>query len=143
MPEVDWQLLEKTAIAAMESAYAPYSNFSFYTDSDVLRMIDYNVYPSFVLSKEASHLLSDTNSRNFYSTQYTLYEDVIQSIYGKVNTALSPVIGAEWLDREVVQNGLIVNTYSNGVQVVINYTDDAIDYMGTTVEAVSFQVIGG
>ena len=27
MQQVDWQLLEKTAIAAMESAYAPYSKF--------------------------------------------------------------------------------------------------------------------
>lgn len=27
MAQVDWQLLEKTAIAAMESAYAPYSKF--------------------------------------------------------------------------------------------------------------------
>ena len=27
MSQVDWQLLEKTAIAAMESAYAPYSKF--------------------------------------------------------------------------------------------------------------------
>ena len=28
MPQVDWQLLEKTAIAAMETAYAPYSKFT-------------------------------------------------------------------------------------------------------------------
>ncbi len=27
MLQIDWQLLEKTAIAAMESAYAPYSKF--------------------------------------------------------------------------------------------------------------------
>ncbi|NBV65582.1 MAG: cytidine deaminase [Actinobacteria bacterium] len=27
MLEIDWQLLEQTAIAAMESAYAPYSKF--------------------------------------------------------------------------------------------------------------------
>jgi cytidine deaminase len=27
MAQVDWQLLEKTAIAAMETAYAPYSKF--------------------------------------------------------------------------------------------------------------------
>lgn len=27
MSQIDWQLLETTAIAAMESAYAPYSNF--------------------------------------------------------------------------------------------------------------------
>ena len=42
--------------------YAPYSNFSFYTDKDVLRMIDYNVYPSFLLSNESSHYLASTNS---------------------------------------------------------------------------------
>ncbi|MBU1020873.1 MAG: hypothetical protein KJ847_06610, partial [Firmicutes bacterium] len=40
--------------------YAPYSNFSFYTDSDILRMIDYNIYPSFVLTYEPAYLLSDT-----------------------------------------------------------------------------------
>ena len=27
MAEIDWQLLERTAISAMESAYAPYSKF--------------------------------------------------------------------------------------------------------------------
>jgi cytidine deaminase len=27
MSDIDWQLLEKTAIAAMETAYAPYSKF--------------------------------------------------------------------------------------------------------------------
>jgi len=27
MPEIDWQLLEETAVTAMQSAYAPYSKF--------------------------------------------------------------------------------------------------------------------
>ena len=27
MAEIDWQLLEQTAVAAMQSAYAPYSKF--------------------------------------------------------------------------------------------------------------------
>ena len=32
--------------------YGPYSNFSFYTQEDILRMIDYNVSPAFILSKQ-------------------------------------------------------------------------------------------
>jgi len=123
--------------------YGPYSNFSFYTDSDVLRMIDYNVYPSFVLTDEPAHVLADSNSNVFYSTEYKLYADPIASIYSRVNEALSPVIGAEWIDREVVENGVIVNMYDNGVSIVINYTDETINYNGNDIEPVSFKVIGG
>ena len=123
--------------------YAPYSNFSFYTDSDVLRMIDYNVYPSYVLSSEPSFLLADTNSRDFYSTEYNLYEDSIVTTYEKVNTALGSVLGARWIDREVVENGVIVNYYDNGVMIIINYTDEIISYDGVDVDPISFSVVGG
>lgn len=123
--------------------YAIYSNFSFYTDSDVLRMIDYNVYPSFVLTKDPSFVLTDTNSSDYYSTQYTLYESMIQSIYSRVNDALSPVINHNWTNREVIETGLIRNTYDNGVSIVINYTDSAKSVDSVIIPAQSFLVIGG
>lgn len=123
--------------------YAPYSNFSFYTDSDVLRMIDYNVYPSFVLTDKPAYLLTDTNSRNFYSTEYELYEDLIVDIYSSVNGALGSVIGSNWVNRTVVENGVIVNEYENGIEIVINYTDEVVEYNGTLVNPISYIVIGG
>lgn len=121
--------------------YAPYSNFSFYTDKDILRMIDYNVYPSFVLTKEPAHLLMATNSANYYSTEYDLYKPLIDSIYSRVNEALDSVINEEWVDRTVVENGVIVNRYQNGNEIVINYTDDVITYKGEAVSALSYKVI--
>jgi hypothetical protein len=122
--------------------YGPYSNFSFYTEKDILRMVDYNVYPNFVLTEEPAYLLADTISRMFYSTQYELYEELIDSIYNNVNTALSPVIGAQWVNRTVLENGLIRNTYSNGVEIIINYTDDVHTYSGETISPISFIVVG-
>jgi hypothetical protein len=122
--------------------YGPYSNFSFYTDQDVLRMIDYNIYPNFVLTDNPAYLLTDTNSRNFYSTEYSLYEDLIESIYSRVNNALSPVLNADWVDREVLENGVILNTYSNGVEIVINYKEEAYTYNSVTVQPESFEVVG-
>ena len=56
--------------------YAPYANFSFYTKDCILRMIDYNLSPSFILSKEASWILADSFSANLYSTEYGLYRDL-------------------------------------------------------------------
>ncbi|MBU1144670.1 MAG: hypothetical protein KJ971_02275 [Firmicutes bacterium] len=123
--------------------YAVYSNFSFYTNKDVLRMIDYNVYPSFVLTMEPSHILTDTNSSEFYTTEYSLYEELIQSIYGDVNDALKEVLNASWVNREVLELGFIRNTYDNGVEILINYTDQIKTVNGEDVLPQSFLVLGG
>ncbi len=123
--------------------YGPYANFSFYTEADMLRMIDYNVYPSFVLTEQPAYLLTDTLSRNFYSTEYTLYEELIQELYTEVNDALRYTINYSWVNREVIIPGVIVNTYENGtntVQIIINYTEDPFEYNGETVEPVSYMV---
>ena len=120
--------------------YAPYSNFSFYTDKDVLRMIDYNVYPSFLLSNESSHYLASTNSANLYSTEYNLYRDLIVETYEKVNDSLGKVINCRWIDREVLDDGIVLNTYDNGTQILINYTENPYYFRNTTIDALSYHV---
>lgn len=121
--------------------YAPYANFSFSSDRDVLRMIDYNLYPSFVITKEPSYILASTNSNNYISTQYVDYEDLIVETYAKVNDALKDVIGSDWVSREVITDGVIVNEYENGTRIVINYTDAEIQYDNNTVDALQYLVL--
>jgi hypothetical protein len=121
--------------------YAPYANFSFYTRRDILRMIDYNVYPSFVLTHEPAHLLSSTNSLNYFSTEYEVYRDIIRNVYTEVSAALSPVKGREWLNRTVLAEGVILNEYSGGLKIIINYTDNVYPYNGAAVNALSAALI--
>lgn len=121
--------------------YAPYSNFSFYTQKDILRMIDYNIYPSFALSKQPAYKLALTNSSRYYSTEFKEYETLIKSIYSEVNLVLREVSGKEWVDRTVVENGVIVNTYADGTRILINYTEDAITFEDQVVRALSAVVL--
>lgn len=124
--------------------YGPYANFSFYTQSDILKMIDYNLYPSFILSHEPSYELSDTVSCDLYSTEYSLYGELIAEVYGKVNAALSPVAGYQWTNRTVMEDGVIVNRYEkDGVvkEIVINYTSMPVTYRNKTIEALDAQVV--
>lgn len=124
--------------------YAPYSNFSFYTQKDVLKMIDYNMSPSFILSKEPSWYLADTVSSDLYSTEFTQYEEMIGEIYGSVNAVLSQTAGYTWTDRTVLENGVILNSYAKGSEqlfIVINYTDEAYTWQGVPVAGESAQVI--
>ena len=124
--------------------YGPYSNFSFYTDSDILRMIDYNISPSFIFTKEPSYLLADTVSSDMYSTEYEQYRKLAKKVYNGVNSILSQIKGYEWVDRDVLGSGVIVNTYmKNGAkaQVIINYTDSPVSYLGNVTEALSASVV--
>jgi hypothetical protein len=121
--------------------YAPYSNFSFYTQKDILRMIDYNLYPSFALSQQPAYKLALTNSNRYYSTEFKEYEPLIKSIYSEVNLVLREVSGKDWIDRTVVENGVILNTYSDGTKVLINYTEDALTYGDQLVRALSAVVV--
>lgn len=124
--------------------YAPYSNFSFYTQSDVLKMIDYNMSPSFILSKEPSYLLADTVSADLYSTEFSQYEELIVSIYGKVNEVLAATAGYDWADRTVLENGVIRNTYEKDGDtfcIIINYTEDEFNYSGTDISGLSAKII--
>lgn len=138
--EKEIPLLQLVLKGCMEM-YAPYSNFSFYDQESVLKMIDFNVYPSFILSKKSSHYLAYTNSAHYYSTEYTLYRDKIQNIYSQIDEALSGVINAEWINRSELDNGLIVNEYSNGKKIVINYSNSPLTYDGLSIPSQGFEVL--
>ena len=103
-------------------------------------MIDYNISPSFIYTKEPSYLLSDTASADMYSTEFEQYRKLTSTVYKAVNDILSQTGGYDWTGREVEESGVIVNTYEkNGstLKVVINYTDEKIVYEGNTVDALS------
>ena len=126
--------------------YAPYANFSFYSITDQLRMIDYNINPSFVLTKEPSYLLSATKSSDYYSTEFEQYEELVKEIYTTVNESLSQVAGYSWTGRKVVNDGVIANTYEkdgNIKTIIINYTEDDITVDGNKVAKLSAAVVEG
>ncbi|MCL2243802.1 MAG: DUF5696 domain-containing protein [Treponema sp.] len=117
--------------------YAPYSNFSFYTQRDILRMIDYNVYPSFALTQQPAYLLSSTNSLKYFSTEYNVYKDIIKNVYTQVSSVLSSVKGRQWLNRTVLAEGIVLNEYSDDINIIINYTDNAYLFENVSVNAQS------
>jgi hypothetical protein len=123
--------------------YAPHSNFNFYTRQDVLRMIDYNVFPSFIITHEPAHLLSSTNSLFYFSTEYSIYRDIILDVYQSAAPILSQIKGLEWINRLVLSEGVILNVYGCGLEVLINYTEFDFYYRGVSVAAVSAEVFNG
>lgn len=124
-----------------KAMYAPYTNFNANHDTYMLNMIEYGVYPSFILTYEPSSLLQLTNSSDLYSTYYEEYIDQIVEYDAIFSELHSKIRGATIEDH--YRNGNFVEvTYSNGVKVIVNYGDSAVEYDGVVVKAMDFEVIG-
>lgn len=105
--------------------YAPYSNQGFYSNASILKMIEYGAYPSFIVMQADNFELNDTPMENYFSLNYGDWEDKICEVYEKVNDALAPVAGAAMVSHQTVSDGVYCVKYDNGVNIWVNYKEEA------------------
>lgn len=111
------------------------------TDSSILRMTEYNVYPSFIFTKESAYKLNRTASAWIFSSEFdSLKKDAVK-IYKEVEEVLSKVRGLEYLSHEEREDGLTVCGYGGGVKIVINYGEEGKYFEGVYIEPSGCAVI--
>lgn len=126
--------------------YAEYANFSFYDRLSQMKLIEYNLNPSFIISAAENTDIMYTNARDWFATAYTNFHEIINEICDFVMPKLELIQGKTIVKREVVEDvgtlGLYVNTYAsfdNGIigddqtVLAINYLnyDVTYNYNGT------------
>lgn len=92
-----------------------------------LRLIEYGINPSFLITKEPTYKLRYTNSEHIYTSEYDLWKSTILDIDQLVSQALIEVEGSRMVNHRYVDKGLAEVTYDNGKVIYINYTDKDID----------------
>jgi hypothetical protein len=121
------------------SGYVPYYgaalNFSPNLEEDILRHVDYGMYPSYFLTYEPTANMLDTRSNWIYTSSYEQWGAQIRRTYERMNALLAPVRGQEITARQKLREGVFVTTYANGRQIVVNYTDQPVNYRGVVVPA--------
>lgn len=123
--------------------FASALNFSSDIRLDTLKMIDYGCYPSFYLTKESSSKLLDTASEWLYTSEYRVWKDKIISEYKLINETLKNVTDAEIIGRNELRPGIVKVDYSNGVSIIINYTDSDYNYGNYKVASKNCAVLRG
>lgn len=120
--------------------YAPYSNQGFYSDTAVLKMIEYGAYPSLICMHADNFDLFDTPLENYYSLNFNDWKEEIVNIYKSVNDALSAVEGSSMLDHNIIAPGVAKVRYDNGMNIYVNYNDYEFSWYGLSVEPRSYLV---
>lgn len=115
--------------------YGPALNFSSNLREDLLKQIDYGVYPSFFLTEEVTAKILDTNSNWIYTSSYNQWGQDVTQTYEWLNSLLGPVKGQEIVARQVLRAGVVATTYANGKQIIVNYTDRPYYAGGLVVNA--------
>lgn len=121
--------------------YAPYSNFFANGQEELLRLIEFGAYPSYYMTHEPSYKLKFTNSSDLYTSTFREWKQDIADSYRILNEALGPVSGATMESREVLARNVVKVSYSNGVDIYVNYTENDYDKNGITVPGKGFRVI--
>ena len=123
--------------------YAPYTNQGFYTDSCILKMIEYGAYPSFAIMGEENEALINTPLSDYFSLCFEDWNPLIVEVYNKINPALSAVEGSKISEHKMLDDGIVKVSYDNGVIIYINYTTEAYELKeGLTVETHNYLVVG-
>ncbi len=120
--------------------YGPFANFYPYAKDELLRLIDFGVYPSFIITEESSKLLLETNLESIYASSFDDIKPAIYRYYNFVNDALKHVIGEQIVARDVIDEGVVKVTYSSGTYIVINYLDIPYTYLAETIDAKGYRI---
>lgn len=121
--------------------YSEYVNFEANKEEFFLKLVETGTYPSFYITKESSADLIYTNSSNVYSSQYDVYKSEIIEYTQKLAEVHEAVEGAVIENHEILENGVRIVSYSNGVRIYLNYSQSTRTVDGHSLESMSYKVV--
>jgi len=124
-------------------AFGRAGNFFSNTRNELLRMIDYHVYPAFFVTEASAYALMDTPSSHIFTSRFADWKDTIQSHYQYVSLALNHVLNTDIRQRDVLLPGVIKLTYDNDVVIYVNYSGQAYAAFEGVIPAMDYGVFHG
>ncbi len=114
--------------------YGTAMNFSSDLRADLLRHADFGVYPAFFLTQEVTANILNTKSSWIYTSSINQWQQDLEQSYQWLNELLAPVKGQEIIARDVIAQGVVATTYSNGKQIIVNYTAKPYEVAEVVIE---------
>jgi len=121
--------------------YSEYVNFEANKEEFFLKLVETGTYPSFYITKASSADLIYTNSSDVYSSQYEVYKNEIAEYTEELKKVNEAVAGAVITGHEILNSGVRIVTYDNGVKIYLNYSENTQMADGIRLESMSYKVV--
>ncbi len=110
------------------------------SDTQLLRMIDFGLYPHYTLTQKSSALLEKSNSNRLFATEADALLDKAIEEYRYLSAYLAPVAGQAMTGRNSPMDGVSVTDYANGYRVAVNYNREPCQVGTITIPGLSARV---
>jgi hypothetical protein len=121
--------------------YGPALNFSADAEYDLLRQVDFGVYPSYFLTNDVTAKMLETTSDWIYTSSYGQRGGSVKQTYQWMNALLGPVEGQEIVARQMLADGVSATTYANGKRIIVNYNNTPFIYNGLTIKGKNASIL--
>lgn len=128
-------------LSGVMDKYSKYQNFSSDSIIELLKMVDYGVAPSYLVTDESAYALQKSELQQIYSSSYQTWESRILTDYQFVYEGLSSINNANVYSRTYLDSGVYMVSYDNGVDIYINYTNEDYNAFGRVIESLSYKVV--
>ncbi|MBR4073312.1 MAG: hypothetical protein IKK24_05135 [Clostridia bacterium] len=116
-------------------------NMSYDTDYQKLKWIEYGSIPYYIITKENSVKLINTDYDKLFSSEYSMWKEQIKAVSGEFSSRLAVIKDAEMVEHHKISNKISSVKYSNGIVIYINYGSDAAKINEVTVEGMNYSVV--
>ncbi len=129
------------------SGYIPY--YSTYNNSDanetrqMLKQVEYGAYPSYLITHEDVQALSNTNSSEYFSGTWNSIKENVYQRDAELRAYYAELEGAHMVAHEILKEKVVKTTWSNGTEVIVNYTEKPYTYEDTVVPAMDYTMLKG
>lgn len=113
------------ALSGQMPLYTEYVNFQANTKRYFLNLVEQGARPAFLITAEDPIKLQNTDADSIYSSQYSLYRELIVDWYTELK-ALHALIGSAAIDAHTREGDLVTVRYDNGLTLYLNYGSEAV-----------------
>lgn len=106
----------------------------------ILTMLEYGAAPHFVFTWEEAGEMKYSGLNSFYATTFSTWMDDAVEVYNEINGVLGQVTGATIAEHKVISEDVRQITYSNGVVIYVNYSEQAVTVDGVQIPALGYTV---
>jgi hypothetical protein len=122
-------------------------NFIANRETNLLKMVEYGLYPSYLLTQNDAFLLRGSDDINTYSSEYSRWKEKINEEYQFINNALKHVTNSTMINHKYLGDGLVEVKYLTDDQkeivIYVNYNNQERTYNSYTILKKNYIVVGG
>lgn len=118
--------------------YSTPINLSVDSTAELLRAIESGVSPSFVLSDDVDTVLAETQSGEYFASNYEGNKYDIKSIITNTSDFFEKVGDSSIVSHKIIDNCISITEFSDGTTVWVNHSKTQFDLEGMTLEKQSF-----